>query len=408
MPDQLVIYLHHNAEHASFILLDQQTSTYRTSAGEIAVSAHPKPLSELPTALIADKAICVIVPAEDVSLMTTTLPPLNRSKLLQALPFALEDQLIDDLESLHFAIGEPSDGQVPVAVVARTKMQQWLEQLANINIIPDQLLPATLCIPVEANHWHIQIQDIAIVRTGPYAGFAGDKDNLNELLNLALLSTTLRPELIHIHNYTEDAFAKKLSLSIPIQEDFIQANEMLAHMAHAAEKYPTINLLQGTFVSKRAKLPQLNKLWRMATYLSIAFVALLFIYPAVSYFILRGKVNEINTQIATLYHHHFPEAKAIIAPRVRLEEKLAKARAQIGENRFLLLAGYVGDAMAAANNIKIKRLDYQNNQFTLQLTAASENDFSTFTDYLTQHGLRVKQQSANLVESRIDATLLIE
>ena len=44
-----------------------------------------------------DAETIAIVPAQDVLLTTAELPKLSRQRLMLALPFALEEQLIDDV-----------------------------------------------------------------------------------------------------------------------------------------------------------------------------------------------------------------------------------------------------------------------------------------------------------------------
>ena len=52
-----------------------------------------------------DRINIVIVPSEDVLVTTVTLPKMNRSRLLQAIPYALEEQVIEDVDTMHFAAG---------------------------------------------------------------------------------------------------------------------------------------------------------------------------------------------------------------------------------------------------------------------------------------------------------------
>jgi len=44
--------------------------------------------------------VVVLIPAEEVFLSNVTLPGKNRNKLLKALPYAVEDQLVDDIDEL--------------------------------------------------------------------------------------------------------------------------------------------------------------------------------------------------------------------------------------------------------------------------------------------------------------------
>jgi hypothetical protein len=45
---------------------------------------------------------------------------------------------------------------------------------------------------------------------------------------------------------------------------------------------------------------------------------------------------------------------------------------------------------------------------TLELTAQSSEDFSAFTDFLSQNSLSVKQQNANLAGTRVNASVVVE
>jgi type II secretion system protein L len=171
---------------------------------------------------------------------------------------------------------------------------------------------------------------------------------------------------------------------------------------------PVLNLLQGPYAVKKSKFVQQDKIWHVLFGLVTAWVVLLFLYPTVSYLILQKRVSGIDAQIVEIYKRNFPQSSSIVAPKLRMEEKLQKANSAIGQNRLLLLLGYIGKGVTKAEGIKLKHIDFQNNQLTLELTVATSEEFSTFTDFLTQQSLNVKQQNANLTGSRINATLQVE
>jgi hypothetical protein len=91
-----------------------------------------------------------------------------------------------------------------------------------------------------------------------------------------------------------------------------------------------------------------------------------------------------------------------------MQEKLQRLSQQSGEPRSLILMAQIGKAVGVVPGVKLKRFDFQNEHLTLELTTATPEDFSTFTDYLTQRGLKVKQQNADFVEGRMRAMLQIE
>src|SRR5256884_98482 len=67
------------------------------------------------------RRVCALVPGADVLLAEPEIPVKAGAKLQQLVPYALEEQLADDIDDLHFAIGKRAgdSARAPVAVVAR-------------------------------------------------------------------------------------------------------------------------------------------------------------------------------------------------------------------------------------------------------------------------------------------------
>lgn len=398
--EKLIIQLHSDLSLPNWFVTDP----YYQLLGEV-FHGH---VEDLPGAA-DNREVMVIVPAEDVLLTTITLPKMSRARLAQAVPYALEEQLAADIEQLHFAFGDTvADGSLGVAVVAKEKMQQWLDQLTTWDIEAHRLIPFSMLLPVENGVWHMVVNHMAIIRTEEYHSYTCDKNNLNDFLNLALSSATEMPERIVIHHFAAEPISLSLKLPIPVEEITPKHNQMIVDLIPTIEKNEPINLLQGAFTTKKSRIPQLERLSKMAVYLAAAWIMLLVAYPTVSYWILKRRVDEFDAQIAKIYHNNFPQSTAIIDPQGRMQDKLQKIKEQIGENRLLLLLAYVGKSLANKENIKLARFDYQNNQLSLEINAASSNDIDKFSNDLLQQGLTVKQENASLIDSGIRATLVID
>jgi type II secretion system protein L len=86
--------------------------------------------------------IIALVPAETVLTTSVDLPIKSGARLRAALPFALEEQLAEDVENLHFASGRRDDnGLLPVAVVADEQMREWLTTLEAAGIFAEKIIP---------------------------------------------------------------------------------------------------------------------------------------------------------------------------------------------------------------------------------------------------------------------------
>ncbi len=109
----------------------------------------------------AGREVIVLVPAACVLTTTVDIPVKRGQRLLAALPYALEEQLADDVENLHFAAGASlEDGRIPVAVVADEFMRSWLSRLGESEIAASRIIaenqglariPGTLSMVVAEN-----------------------------------------------------------------------------------------------------------------------------------------------------------------------------------------------------------------------------------------------------------------
>ena len=76
---------------------------------------------------VGDRSVIVLVSSVDVLTTTVDIPIRGGAKLQAALPFALEESLADDVDKLHFAAGtRRASGRIPVSVVDREKLSEWL------------------------------------------------------------------------------------------------------------------------------------------------------------------------------------------------------------------------------------------------------------------------------------------
>src|SRR4051812_14156614 len=108
MAESLIIQLRAGESPRWLVCNDDGQVIVNAMAGELQQAA---PLS-------AGRRIAVIVPASDVLSLDTEVPAKSTAKLAQVVPYALEERVADEIENLHFALGERSTdtGKVNVQV----------------------------------------------------------------------------------------------------------------------------------------------------------------------------------------------------------------------------------------------------------------------------------------------------
>lgn len=361
--------------------------------GRIINSAVGVPLNEVPT---DNYQPLVLIPSTDILLTEANVPSTNRQKIIQAVPYALEEQLIDDVDNLHFVMGKPLLGNIPVAVIAKTSMENYLQRLQAAGFKPIALQPDVLAVPHLDDGWTLMyLDDIVLVRTGLYAGFAIEADSINVVLPMAIAENP--PTQITVINHTDLTSLPTLGIPIQTAEDNI-----LAGINHNA-----LNLLQGTYSPK-------NKSWLRPWLLTIALCliwgGLYVTEQIIDYRHLTQQRQFLNQQITTTYQEAFPEARRIVNPRVQMEQKLTELRKQQQINEvFLTTLTTMTPIFKTIPNLTIKRIDFRNKQFDLQLTVKNFSALEKLQTSLNKLNLTVKVKSATsqnqLVASRLQISI---
>lgn len=399
MQETLIIWL--NATHP-----DRVSWAVFDAAGNLRDMAQmdsPQGLS----AVALNKKVIVLAAADAILLTTIIMPPLKTAKLLKALPFALEDQLIDDIDTLHFAVGQrKTDNSIPVAVCSKAKMQQWLALLSSWGITPDELTSQVFAVPYQEKTAVVLHDQYALIRINAELGLSIDI----AMLPIVLVSVLREhPDLSSVSILqTPEQSVMSLNLSVPVKEVMLSAAEKMSEAFKGLNSAPYTNLLQGDFVVKKTKRFALKNQWKITAYLASAWIVLLFLSPLMSALMLNHATVKVDDQIASIYRHQFPNATTIVAPKERMQAKLQKMTGSLTENRWLLLLAYVSDAVNKNQGIQIKKLDLQHNMMTADVAANSAEHFSAFMQALKQDGLMVKEQNALVSTTLVKATLTIE
>ena len=161
----------------------------------ILADARGNALSAPQTGALADAAVhgagrhvCALVPSTDVLLAEPEVPVKAGTKLQQVVPYALEEQLAEDIDDLHFAIGKrASDSQVtPVAVVAHALMDDWISALKSAGLTPESMYADSDLLPENPGHAVALLEmDVVVIRPPVGPAISMPADAIVEALEIA-------------------------------------------------------------------------------------------------------------------------------------------------------------------------------------------------------------------------------
>ncbi len=375
-----------------------------TQSGPLAAAAAATPT----------RRVCVVVPGTDVALAEPEIPTKSGVKLQQLVPYALEEQLAEDIEALHFAIGRRAADatRTPVAVVARTLMDAWLTELHAAGIEPEfvyadsELLPENpgqavalleedtvcvrspgappVCLPMDALG-----EALAIAAAPAPAGAAptdGGATPGEDAATRGLILYSATPEWQRHSAEVEAARERFVSLKVQLLGD--------GPLALFAQQLPTtaaINLLQGAYAPKRSRALGLSA-WRVAALLLLSLVALHVAGKAAELRVLKGKERQVDASISDTFHSAMPGESGSNDARRRMEQRLLALRSGGGANGLLGALQALATARGAVAGTTVQSLNFHDGVLELTLNAPD----AASLDHLSQQ-LRSSGWQADLV-----------
>lgn len=339
---------------------------------------------------LGTRAATVLVPAEQVLLTRVELPVRNRQRLLQALPFALEEDLVDPVDELHFAPGPAGaeDGATAVAVVRDEYMRHWLGQLEAAGIHAPVMLPDVLALPRRDNGWSLWLESgVALLRTSATQGLALDPDNL-ELLLPALFEQEAgaSPEAEDQHAVVLDVYlCGEQALPETLHELLAQhSSDIREHRVEdllevvrtpPSDTLPETtrnrpNLRQGPHAS-HSEQRELWRRWRPAAILAAIVVVLQLGVDVWELQRLESRLQTTQAASRELFREAFPDVERIVDMRVQARREMSRLRqgGGNGDTSFLWLMQQLARAMEDTTEVQLRSLSYQTGRLELQLGA---------------------------------------
>jgi general secretion pathway protein L len=359
--------------------------------------------------------VVLLAPGTEVLLTQAQVPLMNRNRLVKAVPFVLEDELADDVDALHFAVGQRrADGAMACAVVSREVMDAWQAMSRAAGVQPHVLASEVLAVPFREGAWSLLIHGArTLLRTAVQDGLAMDTVNLALSLNALLAKANDTPpacvrvwlcdadETI-LDRVREVCAAHGIEL---VRED--SRDPVLAMLARGYEEPRAINLLQGDY-SLRERLGKRLRPWRPAAIVGALWLCLYVVLTVIEYRDLSARGRALTQQIEAVYRDAVPDARNVVNPKVQLERKLAELRG--GDSAagagFLSLLARSGQVLSQNTAVNVRSIRYKANQLDLDVEIQDLQLLDALQQRLTEEAhLAVELISASQHEGKVAARL---
>src|SRR5436190_4044176 len=347
--------------------------------------------------------VVVLVPATDVLLARTELAARQREQLELALPFALEDQLVEPVEAMHVAWTQDPAGGQAVAAVRRATLDAWLARLESIGVRPDAMIADAAALPLEPGAISVLVEDdAALIRSARNEASALDTGSLASWLGVVLQQSGPGTRVM-LH----DAGRRVSGLGAGIPVERVEpAPPALAWLAPGALALDAVNLLGGRYAPAHRGQP-VRALWRTAALLAAAVVAVAFVLAFTEYWRASRQLARTNAELTALYRQSFPEATTVPASSALIRAEFERAGQHGGEGGIALLKR-LAPVLTASTQYTVRSLEYRAGVLDLVLIADSVATLDSVRERLLAMGFKASLSAVSAGDLGTEAKLHVE
>ena len=340
------------------------------------------------TPIARGKKVTVLIDAHFTTLESVTVPSKNRNKQMQAIPFAMEDYLAEDIDDTYFALGKSeADNKVPVIAIKRSLLEDTLEIFNKQNIHLDALTADSVALPGDKNKWCVLIDDdSALIKTGDSQAHSCDRDNLAVILQALLEQSQHKPESITYYYQAQDTDAELMldSIEMTIEKHTYQNNALEIFVQHLSN-VQSLNLLQGEFSPKRQTDNTWLNPWKAVAAVASLWIILYLTHTSILSSQLEKQNIELSHKIETEFKRAVPDARKMTNMRKRVERRLGdlKAGGNSSNSSFLNILSKAAPILSSNKKIEIKAAVFRNNYIDVDLSAKTLQDIEQIKSKLS-------------------------
>lgn len=309
--------------------------------------------------------LVVFVPSAEVRLTSVSVPAKQPQKILQAAPYALEDQFAEDVDTLQFAIGPLlSTGRTPVAVVSRSVMNAWLEPFRARGLLPDLLVADVFGLPVpSAGRWQVLAESQqATVRSDVYAGFTCPPADLAAHIQLSGAADNQTLSIYPTADCTADFSA--LGARADVRPG---AALGLDGLAASLDEAQSIDLLQGSY-GRSVGLQAQWQPWRLAAALAAAWIVVSLIVQGIGTVRLGKELAQQDEKNQQRFQILFPAETRVVDIAVQAEQQLTQLKGGGGQSGLFPLLDATRAGLASETGLTLQSLQLKDGALYVSLT----------------------------------------
>lgn len=334
----------------------------------------------------------IVLSASFFGIYEVGLPKVNEQKLRRTLPYALEENLAQNVDEVHFAFDQKFyDGEnYLTAIVDKNKFCDFIEKLKSFNISFDA---------VTIDYFALDKEEVVFTSDG---SVLVNDINFKGSLPKELLPVYLNENIQNILSFKDSVIPKEIELALKKTNRSIYEGCCYSWIASRLMERGYLNLCQGEFLIKNKKHTILGwyKISGAFTVLaSMSFIVL----NLINFNVLSTEIKKVDENIEVIYRDFFPNASSVISPKFRIEQ-LVKQSQNNNEGFLFVLLNELGLALNNSD-YTIEKIDFKNKELIVALVLSDFKALESIETKLKVKKITVNQKQALSSNEKVFATL---
>lgn len=356
----------------------------------------------------ASHTVTVVLPGEKVLFLTAQVPGKNIQKVLQAIPYVLEDSVIDDVDDLYFSIkkqnSDASNNQYDVSIINKNYFESIIKTLEAAGIYADAMIADYFLL---ANKPSLFVDEMRVIYSSSEMKFSSAVESAIKLDSKSYDDSTKLKLITCNKSSNIETQLSNLIVNINVAEEQCELNPLVYLVKNRSNN--TINLLHGVY-KKKKDWSQAGKTWLPVSVLLGVWLVIQTGVFVFDYIDLSKKNKLINLEITKIYKKTFPKSRRIVDAKAQMQQKLSSFKKRNGQSgrSFTEMLSNSASVFSKTKGLEIKSLRYYDGKINLEIQISSLQALDKLSEQLNKEkGYQVEVQNASSGKETVTARLQI-
>ena len=345
----------------------------------------------------------IFVPAHFLLQIACEVPGRSTLQIRRALPFAAEEYVAQDIESMHIAHGPIKAGSpIQCSIIAREQMENWLDCLSLVGVKAGYLINDSELLPTSTTSACLLFEQNTVLVAHMTQAAVIDRNNLG----LALAGLDIDHVSV-VGGEINDVEAGQAKNKLEVETIGLDESGILGYLStqfrDAAVGATFINILQGEYQPERARNHAFSR-WQSVVGLAAAWLVVAFLGMVVQGYWSQGEADQLEADSFAFYQKVFPRESQPVSVdqlRRRMASKLGKKSTGGNESAFVGLLSQFANALDPAHLVSSISYAEQRRELNIEVLLKEYDEIDTLKEKLASNGVTMEPTNAEKVDNQV-------